>query len=50
MEVVSMSFDHALKLVREGGIVDMKSALALLYARYHLDQREAASMDVSARG
>ena len=47
VEVVPASFDHALKLVREGGIVDMKSALALLYARYRLDLQEVVSVDVS---
>ncbi len=42
MDVASMPFEQALQQVFEGGIVDMKSALTLLYARRHLEQRKQA--------
>lgn len=41
MEVVPIGFAEALDLVASGEIVDMKSAVALLYARAALTQREA---------
>ncbi len=42
MEVVPIGFEDALDLVAAGEIVDMKSAAALLYARAHLEGRNAA--------
>ena len=43
MDVVSMPFEEALRQVFEGGVVDMKSALTLLYAQRHLERREEGS-------
>ena len=45
MDVVSMPFEQALQQVFEGGVTDMKSALTLLYARRHLEQRGRVSDD-----
>lgn len=39
MEVVPVSFDEAIEKVRKGEILDMKSAMALLYARAHLEKQ-----------
>ena len=43
MDVVPMPFEQALQQVFDGGVVDMKSALTLLYAHRHLAQRNEAS-------
>ena len=40
MEVVPIGFDEAVELVRSGEIVDMKSAVALLYAHAALARRQ----------
>lgn len=40
MDVVPVAFDDAVRRVKEGEILDMKSAMALLYAQVHLDRRQ----------
>lgn len=39
MEVVPVSFEEAVEKIRKGEILDMKSAMALLYARAYLQKR-----------
>ena len=45
MEVMTLPFEDAVRQARQGEVLDMKSAMALLYAHEHLRRR---AMDVDA--